>query len=100
MNSDYKSEELLSLDESSSSSEHCNDSSDGETLTAKVDNSIKRSMYLIFRPVAKAENFRFKKDMLFLSPKRFKDVMIDYVVHGGWSIKFVKNDLVRVRARC
>ena len=68
MNSDYKSEELLSLDESSSSSEHCNDSSDGETLTAKVDNSIKRSRYPIFRPVVKAKHFRFEKDMLFLSP--------------------------------
>ncbi|KAK9991247.1 hypothetical protein SO802_026232 [Lithocarpus litseifolius] len=33
MNSDYESEEMLSLDESSSSSEHCNDSSHGETPT-------------------------------------------------------------------
>nr|POF04687.1 hypothetical protein CFP56_38527 [Quercus suber] len=100
MNSDYKSEELLSLDESSSSNEHCNDSSDGETPTAEVDNSIRRSRYPIFRPVAKAENLRFEKDMLFLSPKQFKDAMTDYAVQGGWGIKFVKNDLVRVRARC
>ncbi|KAK9993903.1 hypothetical protein SO802_023606 [Lithocarpus litseifolius] len=100
MNSDYESEELLSLDESSSSSEHCNDSSDGETPTAKVDNSIRRSRFPIFRPVAKAENLRFEKDMLFLSPKQFKDAITDYAVHGGWGIKFVKNDLVRVRARC
>ena len=49
MNFDYESEELLSLDESSSSSEHCNDSSDGETPNAEVDNSIRRSRYLIFR---------------------------------------------------
>ena len=61
MNSDYESEELLSLDESSSSSEHCNDSSDGETPTAKVDNSIRRSRYLIFRPVAKTENLRLSR---------------------------------------
>ena len=81
--------ELLSLDEISASSEHCN---------AKVDNSIRRSRYLIFRPVAKAENLRFRKDMLFLSPKQFKDTMTDYEVYGGWGIKFVKNDLVRVRA--
>ena len=26
--------------------------------------------------------------------------MTDYAVHGGWGIKFMKNDLVRVRARC
>ena len=100
MNSDYESEELLSLDESSSSSKHCNDSSDGETPTAEIDNSIRRSRYQIFRPVAKAENLRFKKDMLFFSPKQFKDVMTDYAIHGGWGIKFVRNDLVRVRARC
>ena len=97
MNFDYESEELLSLDESSSSSEQCNDSSDGETLTAEADNSI-RSRYPIFRPVAKAENFRFEKDMLFISAKQFKDVITNYAVHGGWDIKFVKNDLVRVRA--
>nr|POF04629.1 hypothetical protein CFP56_39163 [Quercus suber] len=100
MNSNYESEKLLSLDESSSSSEHCEDSSDGETPTAKVDNSIRRSRYLIFRPIAKVENLRFEKDMLFLSPKKFKDAMIDYSVHGGWCIKFVKNDLVIVRAQC
>nr|POE58545.1 hypothetical protein CFP56_59061 [Quercus suber] len=101
MNSDYDSEELLSLDESSSSSEHCEvSSSDGETPTAEVDNSIRRSRYPIFRPVAKAENLRFEKDMLFLSPKQFKDAITDYAVHGGWGIKFVKNDLVRVRAQC
>ena len=34
MNSDYESEKLLSLDKSSSSSEHCNDLSDSETPTA------------------------------------------------------------------
>ena len=100
MNSDYESEELFSLDESSSSSEHCEVSSDGETPTAEVDNSIRRSRFPIFRPVAKAENLRFEKDMLFLSPRQFKDAITDYAVHGGWGIKFVKNDLVRVRAQC
>ena len=100
VNFNYESEELLSLDESSSSSEHCEVSSDGETLTAEVDNSIRRSRYPIFRPVAKAENLRFEKETLFLSPKQFKDAMTDYVVHGGLGIKFVKHDLVRVRAQC
>ncbi|KAK9988396.1 hypothetical protein SO802_028635 [Lithocarpus litseifolius] len=38
--------------------------------------------------------------MVFLSPKQFKDAMTDYAIHGGWGIKFLKNDLVRVRARC
>ena len=89
--------ELLSLDEISSSSEHCNASSDGETPTAEVDNSIRMSRYSIFRLVAKAKNLRFEKDMLFLSPKQFKDAMTNYVVHCIWGIKFVKNDLVRMR---
>ena len=69
MNSDYESEKLHILDESSSSSEHCEVSSDGETPTVEVDNSIRRSRYPIFRLVAKAKNLRFEKDMLFLSPK-------------------------------
>ena len=98
MNYDYESKELLSLDESPSSGEHCNASSGGETPTAEVDNSIRRSRYPIFRLVAKAKNLRFEKDMLFLSPKQFKDAMTNYVVHCMWGIKFVKNDLVRMRA--
>ena len=77
MNSDYESEELLSLNESSSSSEDGDDSSDDDILIAEVDNSIRRSKYLIFRPVAKAEHLRFEKDMLFISAKKFKDAITD-----------------------
>nr|POF00757.1 hypothetical protein CFP56_64066 [Quercus suber] len=100
MNSDYESEELLSLDESSSSSEDGDDSSDDDIQEEEVDNFIRRSKYPIFRPVAKAKHLRFEKDMLFISTKQFKDAITDYAVDGGWGIKFVKNDLVRVRARC
>ena len=56
--------------------------------------------FLVFKPVAKAEHIRFEKDMLFTTPKQFKEVITDYVVHGGWGIRFVKNDLQRVRAFC
>ena len=98
MNSDYESEELLSLDESSSSSEDGDDSSDDDIPITKVDNFIMRSKYPIFRPVTKTEHLRFEKDMLFISAKQFKDAITDYAIHGGWGIKFVKNDLVRVRA--
>ena len=97
MNFDYESEELLILDKSSSSNEHSNDSSDDDIPIAEVDNSIKRSRYPIFRPVAKAKHLRFEKDMLFISAKQFKDAITDYAVHGGWGIKFVKNNLVRMR---
>nr|POF10002.1 hypothetical protein CFP56_39950 [Quercus suber] len=100
MNSDYESEELLSLDESSSSNEDGDDSSHDDIQEEDVDNSIRRSKYPIFRPIAKAEHLKFKKDMLFISTKQFKDAITDYAIDGGWGIKFVKNDLVRVRARC
>ena len=90
MNSNYDSKELLSLDESSSSSEDGDDSSDNDIPIAEVGNSIRRSKYPIFRLVAKAEHLKFEKDMLFISTKQFKDVITDYVVHGGWGIKFVK----------
>lgn len=90
MNSNYESEELLSLDESSLSNEDGDDSSDDDIPIAEVDNSIRRSKYPIFRPVTKADYLRFEKDMLFISGKQFKDAITDYAVHGGWGIKFVK----------
>ena len=94
MNSDYKSEKLLSLEESSSSSEGGDDSSDDDIPIAEVDNSIRRSKYPIFRPVAKAEYRRFENDMLFILAKQLKNAITNYVVHGGWGIKFVKNDFL------
>ena len=100
INSDYESEELLGLDESPSDSAHGDALSDDDNPTAEVDNSIRRSRFSIFKPVAKAEHIRFEKDILFISPKQFKEAIIDYAVHGGWGVRFVKNDLVRVRATC
>ena len=49
----------------------------------------------MFKPVAKTEHIRFEKDMLFTTPKQFKeaDIVTDYAIHGGWGIRFVKNDL-------
>ena len=37
----------------------------------------------VFKPVAKVELIRFEKDMLFTTPKQFKEAIIDYAVHGG-----------------
>ena len=54
----------------------------------------------MFKEVAKVEHIRFEKDMLFTTPKQFKEAVIDYVVYGGWGIRFVKNDLQRVRVVC
>ena len=52
----------------------------------------------MFKLVAKAEHIYFEKDMLFTTPKQFKEAITDYEVSGGWGIKFVKNDLQRIRA--
>ena len=54
----------------------------------------------MFKPVAKAEHISFEKDMLFITPKQFKEGITEYAIHGGWEIKFVKNDLQRVKAIC
>ena len=37
----------------------------------------------MFKPVAKAIHISFEKDMLFTTSKQFKEVIIEYVVHGG-----------------
>ena len=50
----------------------------------------------VFKPVTKAEHISFEKDMLFTTPKKFKEAITEYVVLGGWGIRFVKNDLQRV----
>ena len=100
INSAYESEELLSLDESPSGSDHGDALSDDDSLTAEVDNYIRRSRFSIFKLVDKVKHIRFEKDMLFISPKQFKESITDYAVHRGWGITFVKNDLVRVRAKC
>lgn len=55
MNFDYESEELLSLDESSSDSDHGDTLSDDDYPTVEVDNSIRRSRFLLFKLVAKVE---------------------------------------------
>ena len=52
----------------------------------------------MFKLVAKAEHISFEKDMLFTIPKQFKEAITKYAVHGGWGIRFIKNDLQRVRA--
>ena len=54
----------------------------------------------MFKLVAKVEHISFEKDTFFTSPKEFKDAITDYAVNGGWGVRFVKNDLQRVRARC
>ena len=54
----------------------------------------------VFKPMAKTEHIYFKKDMLIITPKQFKEVIIDYAIHGGGGIRFVKNGLQKVKTVC
>ncbi|XP_023889788.1 uncharacterized protein LOC112001856 [Quercus suber] len=99
MNFDYDSEELHNLDESSSDDDigdDTDDSSEDELKTPVGRGRGQRKTFPVFKSVAKAEHIKFEKDMLFTTLKQFKEVIIDYVVNGGWGIRFVKNDLQRV----
>ena len=79
MNLDYTSEETLSLAESSndggvddSGSEcHC------EGDHGQVDNVTMRNKFPVFKPVSNPKHLRFEKDMLFISPKQFKDAITE-----------------------
>nr|POE64329.1 hypothetical protein CFP56_49869 [Quercus suber] len=98
MNFDYDSEELHNLDESSSDDDigdDTDDSSEDELKTPVGRGRGQRKTFPVFKSVAKAEHIKFEKDMLFTTLKQFKEVIIDYVVNGGWGIRFVKNDLQR-----
>ena len=97
MNSDYESEKLHNLVESLSDDELGYDSDDDvETPQSTHVGNEKRQKneevkkFPMFKPVAKAEHIFFEKDMLFTTPKQFKEAITEYAVHGGWGIKFVK----------
>nr|POE53067.1 hypothetical protein CFP56_06920 [Quercus suber] len=108
MNSDYTTEELLSLSESSSDGEFHGDvddgseSEDGATINETVVNNVRRrrKKFLVLKPVSNPEHYVFGKHMLFTSAKLFKAVITKYTVKGGRGVKFVKNDKVRVRVKC
>ena len=83
MNSDYESVELHSLVESSSDDEFGYDSDDifEDDRSMHVENGkgqkneeVKK--FPMFKPVAKAEHISFEKDMLFTTPKQFKEAIM------------------------
>ena len=90
MNSYYASEELLSLTESSSSGDEGVDDSDsdsegdGDAAHGHVDNVIRRKKFPVLKLIYNPEHMRFEKNMLFISPKQFKDAITEYAVNGGW----------------
>ena len=107
MNSDYESEELHNLVKSSPDDElgyDSDDKSEDDNRTHVGDEREQKKeqvrSFPVFKPVAKVEHIYFEKDMLFTTPKQFKEAITDYAVHGGWGIRFVENDLQRVRAVC
>ncbi|KAH7861243.1 hypothetical protein Vadar_023663 [Vaccinium darrowii] len=88
MKFDYESEELLSGEDSSDSDE---EGGQRRLHTRK---------WTCFKPVDRPTNIRFEKGMLFSSLQQFKLAITEYAVHGGYAIKFVKNDKQRVRTVC
>nr|POE57761.1 hypothetical protein CFP56_14014 [Quercus suber] len=106
INSDYTTEELLSLSESSSDGgfqgngiyENESDATVNETVVDNVRR--RRSTFPMFRPMSNLDDLVFEKHMLFTSAKQFKEAITKYAVKGGWGVKFVKKDKVRVRAKC
>lgn len=91
LRSDYESEELIS-GESSNESE--------VEETTEMNETMRLSRFENFKPPERAENSRFIKGMLFSSLQQFKTTMSEYAVHGGYGIKFKKNDKSRVRPMC
>ena len=84
--SDYESEELHSLEKSSSNDDFRDDTdygSEDELRTPVGKGKGQKRTFPVFKPVAKTEHIRFEKDMLFTTPKQFKEDVTDYAVHGG-----------------
>ena len=86
INSDYESKELHSFEELSSYGDFGDDTDDGsedELRTLVGKGRGQKRTFPVFKPVAKAEHIRFEKDMLFTTPKQFKEAVTDYAVNGG-----------------
>ena len=57
-------------------------------------------LYLVFVPPTNPKHTNFVKGMLFISLEQFKNAVTNCAVHGGWGIRFKKNDKIRVREIC
>ncbi|KAK9990579.1 hypothetical protein SO802_025564 [Lithocarpus litseifolius] len=90
MNPDYESEELHSLVESSFDDELEYDSDDiyeddrsTHLRNGRGQKNEEVKKFHVIKLVAKAEHIVFEKDMLFTTPKQFKEAITKYAVHGG-----------------
>ncbi|WVY93826.1 hypothetical protein V8G54_032914 [Vigna mungo] len=79
--------------------EYNNDELDSD-LESDGDGNFKRGKFKKFRQDDMNKDFRFSLGMEFGSLKEFKNALMEHSVLNGKEIKFVKNDLTRVRADC
>ena len=86
INSDYENGELHNLEKSSFDDDigdDIDDSSEDELKTLVGKGMGQKRTFPVFKPVAKVEHIKFEKDMLFTTPKQFKETITDYAIHGG-----------------
>ncbi|XP_014515308.1 uncharacterized protein LOC106773133 [Vigna radiata var. radiata] len=79
--------------------EYISDELDSD-LESGEDGSLKRGKFKKFRQGDMNKDFRFLLGMEFCSLKEFKNAVMEHSVLNGKEIKFVKNDLTRVREKC
>ncbi|WVZ24109.1 hypothetical protein V8G54_002653 [Vigna mungo] len=79
--------------------EYISDELDSD-LESDEDGSLKQGKLKKFRQDDMNKDFKFSLGMEFGSLKEFKNALMEHSVLNGKEIKFVKNDLTRVRVEC
>ncbi|WVZ11944.1 hypothetical protein V8G54_016474 [Vigna mungo] len=79
--------------------EYISDELDSD-LESDEDGSLKMGKFKKFRQDDMNKDFKLSLGMEFGSLKDFKNALMEHSVLNGKEIKFVKNDLTRVRAEC
>ncbi|XP_052734133.1 uncharacterized protein LOC108339256 [Vigna angularis] len=81
-----------------------NDQYNSDELDSNVDSDedlrFSKGKFKKYRKDDMNKNFRFELGMEFCSLKKFKNALLEHSVLNGKEVKFVKNDLNRVRAVC
>ncbi|XP_047163759.1 uncharacterized protein LOC124833342 [Vigna umbellata] len=81
-----------------------NEEYNSDELDSNVDSDedvrLKKGNFKKYRKDDMNKNFRFELGMEFCSLKEFKNALLEHIVLNGKEVKFVKNDLNRVRAVC
>ncbi|WVZ01678.1 hypothetical protein V8G54_022484 [Vigna mungo] len=81
-----------------------NEEYNSDELDLDVDSDdgvrLKRGKFRKYRQDARNKSFKFELGMEFCSLKEFKNALLEHGVLNGKKVKFVKNDLNRVRVVC